>query len=120
MKADLGSVNIHSHSIGAIIFSIILPFHFYTTLYQAVPEAQPIDGVVFLIYFAGVAACFACSALYADSLGFTLTQADMGQLPHRRQSQSTYTWHLQQNRLLWHRPAHVGRKSRIHTFRLRL
>ncbi|THX28505.1 mPR-typeG-protein-coupled receptor [Aureobasidium pullulans] len=58
------TVNIHSHSIGAIIFSIILPFHFYTTLYQAVPEAQPIDGVVFLIYFAGVAACFACSALF--------------------------------------------------------
>ncbi|TIA41993.1 mPR-typeG-protein-coupled receptor [Aureobasidium pullulans] len=58
------TVNIHSHSIGAIIFSIILPFHFYATLYQAVPEAQPIDGVVFLIYFAGVAACFACSALF--------------------------------------------------------
>ncbi|THZ22272.1 mPR-typeG-protein-coupled receptor [Aureobasidium pullulans] len=58
------TVNTHSHSIGAIIFSIILPFHFYTTLYQAVPEAQPIDGVVFLIYFAGVAACFACSALF--------------------------------------------------------
>lgn len=120
MKADLGSVNIHSHSIGAIIFSIILPFHFYTTLYQAVPEAQPLDGVVFLIYFVGVAACFACSTLYADSLGFTLTQADVGQLPHRRQSQSTYTWHLQQSRLLRYRPTHVGRKSRIHTFRLRL
>ncbi|THZ42664.1 mPR-typeG-protein-coupled receptor [Aureobasidium pullulans] len=58
------TVNIHSHSIGAIIFSIILPLHFYITLYQTVPEAQPIDGVVFLIYFAGVAACFACSALF--------------------------------------------------------
>ena len=120
MKADLDSVNIHSHSIRAIIFSIILPFHFYTTLYQAVPEAQPIDGVVFLIYFAGVAACFACSALYADSPGFTLTQADIGQLPHSRQPQSTYTWHLQQSRLLRYRTAHVGRKSCIHTFRFHL
>ena len=120
MKADLGSVNIHSHSIGAIIFSIILPVHFYTTLYQALPEAQPIDGVVFLIYFAGVAACFACSALYADSPGFTLTQADIGQLPHSRQPQSTYTWHLQQSRLLRYRTAHVGRKSCIHTFRFHL
>ncbi|THY58032.1 mPR-typeG-protein-coupled receptor [Aureobasidium pullulans] len=51
MKADLDSVNIHSHSIGAIIFSIILPLHFYITLYQTVPEAQPIDGVVLLRMF---------------------------------------------------------------------
>ncbi|CAD0018511.1 unnamed protein product, partial [Aureobasidium pullulans] len=62
-REDVGNGRLLTFDEIPIIFSIILPLHFYTTLYQAVPEAQPIDGVVFLIYFAGVAACFACSAL---------------------------------------------------------
>lgn len=54
-------VNIHSHTFGAALFAI-LPLHFYYTLYQNVHDAQPMDAVVFLLYFIGVAICFACSA----------------------------------------------------------
>ncbi|KAH0131030.1 hypothetical protein KCU67_g16815, partial [Aureobasidium melanogenum] len=56
------TINIHSHSIGSIIFAIILPLHFYFALYRNVPAAQPVDAAVFLMYFAGVASCFAVSA----------------------------------------------------------
>jgi adiponectin receptor len=56
------SVNIQSHTIGAIIFSFFLPLHFYFALYRNLPAAQPIDAAVFLLYFAGVTACFAISA----------------------------------------------------------
>ncbi|KAH0025970.1 purine and uridine phosphorylase, partial [Aureobasidium melanogenum] len=58
------TVNIHSHSIGSIIFAIILPLHFYFALYRNTPAAQPIDAAVFLLYFAGVASCFAVSAAF--------------------------------------------------------
>jgi adiponectin receptor len=54
-------VNIHSHTFGAALFAI-LPFHFYYTLYLRIEEAQPADAAVFLLYFTGVAICFACSA----------------------------------------------------------
>lgn len=57
----LRKVNIHSHTFGATLFAI-LPLHFYYTLYQQVDNAQPIDAVIFLLYFTGVAICFACSA----------------------------------------------------------
>ncbi|KAH0344239.1 mPR-typeG-protein-coupled receptor, partial [Aureobasidium melanogenum] len=55
------TINIHSHTFGAALFAI-LPLHFYYTLYQNVRDAQPMDVVVFLLYFLGVAICFACSA----------------------------------------------------------
>ncbi|KAH0237526.1 HlyIII-domain-containing protein, partial [Aureobasidium melanogenum] len=58
------TINIHSHSIGSIIFAIILPLHFYFALYRNVPAAQPADAAVFLMYFAGVASCFAVSAAF--------------------------------------------------------
>ncbi|KAG9613691.1 purine and uridine phosphorylase, partial [Aureobasidium melanogenum] len=58
------TINIHSHSIGSIIFAIILPLHFYFALYRNVPAAQPIDAAVFVLYFAGVASCFAVSAAF--------------------------------------------------------
>ncbi|KAG9748867.1 HlyIII-domain-containing protein, partial [Aureobasidium melanogenum] len=58
------TINIHSHSVGSIIFAIILPLHFYFALYRNVPAAQPIDATVFLLYFAGVASCFAVSAAF--------------------------------------------------------
>ncbi|KAI5271167.1 mPR-typeG-protein-coupled receptor, partial [Aureobasidium subglaciale] len=58
------TVNIHSHSIGSIVFLAVLPLHFYLNLYRHVPAAQPIDAVVFSVYFAGVASCFACSAAF--------------------------------------------------------
>ncbi|KAG9756740.1 HlyIII-domain-containing protein, partial [Aureobasidium melanogenum] len=58
------TINIHSHSIGSIIFAIILPLHFYFALYRNVPAAQPVDAAVFLMYFAGVASCFAVSAAF--------------------------------------------------------
>jgi adiponectin receptor len=60
-ELTLSKVNIHSHTFGAALFAI-LPFHFYYTLYLHVEDAQPTDGVVFLLYFTGVAICFACSA----------------------------------------------------------
>ncbi|KAI4855823.1 hypothetical protein E4T45_02726 [Aureobasidium sp. EXF-8846] len=56
------TINIQSHSIGAVIFSFFLPLHFYFALYRNLPAAQPIDAAVFLLYFAGVTACFAISA----------------------------------------------------------
>ncbi|CAD0107949.1 unnamed protein product, partial [Aureobasidium uvarum] len=67
MLLMLSLVNIHSHSIGAIIFSFFLPLHFYFALYRNVPAAQPIDAAVFLIYFVGVASCFAVSAAFHTS-----------------------------------------------------
>jgi adiponectin receptor len=57
-------VNIQSHSLGAIIFSFCLPLHFYFALYRNLPAAQPIDAVVFSLYFAGVTWCFAISAAF--------------------------------------------------------
>ncbi|KAI5271156.1 hypothetical protein E4T47_05480, partial [Aureobasidium subglaciale] len=54
-------VNIHSHTLGAVLFAL-LPFHFLYTLYQHVETAQPIDAIVFTLYFLGVAICFTCSA----------------------------------------------------------
>ncbi|KAI5247050.1 mPR-typeG-protein-coupled receptor [Aureobasidium subglaciale] len=54
-------VNIHTHTFGAALFAL-LPFHFYYTLYQHVTTAQPIDAIVFTLYFLGVAICFTSSA----------------------------------------------------------
>lgn len=58
------TINITSHFIGSVIFAIILPLHFYFALYRNLPAAQPIDAAVFLLYFAGVACCFAVSAAF--------------------------------------------------------
>ncbi|KAI7351800.1 hypothetical protein KC354_g12291 [Hortaea werneckii] len=59
-SADTG-VNIHSHLIGSILFAW-LPLHFYGTVYREVDNPQPIDFVLFALYFVGVALCFGCSA----------------------------------------------------------
>lgn len=64
LNSAKSSVNIHSHAIGSALFAW-LPFHFYTTVYQEVQGARPIDAVLFTVYFLAVAACFACSAWYA-------------------------------------------------------
>ncbi|THW60781.1 mPR-typeG-protein-coupled receptor [Aureobasidium pullulans] len=65
LKSMLGwhneTINIHSHTFGAALFAL-LPFHFYYTLYQQTQDAQPIDAIVFILYFIGVAICFICSA----------------------------------------------------------
>ncbi|THY23186.1 mPR-typeG-protein-coupled receptor, partial [Aureobasidium pullulans] len=65
LKSVLGwhneTINIHSHTFGAALFAL-LPFHFYYTLYQQTQVAQPIDAIVFTLYFIGVAICFICSA----------------------------------------------------------
>jgi predicted membrane channel-forming protein YqfA (hemolysin III family) len=83
-------VNIHSHSIGAIIFSFFLPLHFYFALYRSVPAAQPIDAAVFLLYFAGVTSCFAVSAaLVTSQHERDLAQADELQIPYCRKPQSS-------------------------------
>ncbi|KAL1589725.1 hypothetical protein WHR41_01655 [Cladosporium halotolerans] len=55
------TVNIHSHTIGSLLFAW-LPYHFYANVYQEVDNSQPIDALLFVLYFTGVALCFACSA----------------------------------------------------------
>ena len=54
-------VNIHSQVIGCILFAW-LPVHFYGTVYKEIDHPQPVDAVLFILYFLGVAVCFGCSA----------------------------------------------------------
>ena len=58
---DTEAVNIQSHVIGCILF-LFFPAHFYYNFYQHVKDARVIDAVLFIVYFLGVAICFACSA----------------------------------------------------------
>ena len=55
------TVNILSHILGSILFAA-LPWHFYSHVYMNLPEALPVDLVLFTLYFWGVSVCFACSA----------------------------------------------------------
>lgn len=57
------TVNIHSHTIGCLLFAW-LPFHFYGNVYSEIENPQPLEALLFVLYFVGVALCFACSAWY--------------------------------------------------------
>lgn len=59
------TININSHLIGALIFLLVLPVHFYKHVLQPLnDESAAIDALLFLTYFIGVAICFGCSAAY--------------------------------------------------------
>ncbi|KAK3050667.1 hypothetical protein LTR09_008033 [Extremus antarcticus] len=55
------TVNIHLHTLGSLLF-LRFPLHFWITLFSRTEGATPGDAMVFIIYFLGVAVCFACSA----------------------------------------------------------
>jgi adiponectin receptor len=57
------TVNIHSHTIGCLLFAW-LPFHFYANVYNKIENPQPAEALLFVLYFIGVALCFACSAWF--------------------------------------------------------
>ncbi|KAK6595303.1 hemolysin-iii channel protein [Botrytis cinerea] len=57
------TINIHSHLLGAVLFAL-LPLYVYQMLVPRYRDATMADRVVFALFFAGVAGCFALSFLY--------------------------------------------------------
>ncbi|TEY83982.1 hypothetical protein BOTCAL_0023g00010 [Botryotinia calthae] len=57
------TINIHSHLAGAVLFAL-LPLYVYQMLLPRYRDATMADRVVFALFFAGVAGCFALSFSY--------------------------------------------------------
>jgi predicted membrane channel-forming protein YqfA (hemolysin III family) len=68
-------VKIHSHFFGGLLFCL-LPLYAFHHVYHGQPDVVLADGVVFAVFFYGVAVCFLLSATYAYMIALTVSTAD--------------------------------------------